>query len=142
MFCMKPGDPDTTGTPESHARRSVAHSISPVPGTILLNVNLADGTQRPVFLSNLTTRVAHGVLTATGTVKVPGQGRDTFTAVVRSDDTSDTSVALMLDLGSLRPEPLCLVTDVSHLMDGQPGAGRGANYVATLLTQLLAGADP
>ncbi len=142
MFPTKPVDLDTSGTVVSHARGAATHSISPVTGTILLNVNLADGTQRPVFLSNLTTHVAHGVLTATGTVNIPGQGRDTFTAVVRADDTSDTSVALMLDLGSLRREPLCLVTDVSHLLDTQPGDGGATNYVSSLLTQVLSEAGP
>jgi len=141
MFGNNPVDLDTAGTPVSHARRAVTHSISPVPGTILLNVNLADG-RRTVFLSDLTTNVARGVLTATGKVNIPGQGRDTFTAVVRADDTSDTSVLLTLDLGSLHPDPLCLVTDVSHLLDSQPGAGRATNYVSTLLTQVLAGAGP
>jgi hypothetical protein len=141
MFCMKPDDPDTTGTPASHGRRPVTHFASPVPGAILLNVNLADG-RRTVFLSNLTTHVARGVLTATGTVNIPGQGRDTFTALVRADDASETSVALTLDLGSLHPDPLRLVTDVSHLLENQPGAGRATNYVSTLLTQVLAGAGP
>ena len=126
MFRAKPVDLDPTGSALSHAR-----------GPILLHVNLADGTQRPVFLSNLTTHVAHGVLTATGTVNIPGEGRDTFTAVLQADDTSAGSVALMLDLGSLRREPLCLVSDVSHLLDDNPGAGRATNYVSGLLTQLL-----
>ncbi|MGH3336779.1 MAG: hypothetical protein ACRDOZ_13225 [Nocardioides sp.] len=108
----------------------------------MLNVNLADGTQRPVFLSNLTTRVVHGILAATGTVNIPGQGSDTFTAVLQADDTSDTSVALMLELGSLHRDPICLVTDVSHLLDNRRGAGRATNYVASLLTQLLSGAGP
>jgi hypothetical protein len=141
MFCMKPGDPDTTGGPEPHGRRPASHFISPAPGTILLNVNLADG-RRTVFLSNLTTHVARGALTATGTLDIPGQGRDTFTALVLVDDSSDTSVALTLDLGSLHRDPVRLVTDVSHLLDPQPGAGRATNYVSFLLTQLLAGADP
>ncbi len=114
----------------------------PYQAPILLNVNLADGTPHSVFLSNLATQVAHGVLTATGTVNIPGQGRDTFTAVVRAADTSDTSVALTLDLGSLHRDPLCLVTDVSHLLDNQPGAGRATNYVSSLLTQVLCGAGP
>lgn len=139
MFSTKPVELDTTGTAVPHSRGAATHSISPAPGTILLNVNRADGTQRPVFLSNLTTQVAHGVLTAKGTVNVPGQGRDTFTAVVRADDTSDTSVALTLRLGSLHRE-LCLVTDVSHLLDSEPGAGRATNYVSSLLTQILSGA--
>lgn len=142
MFPTKPVDLDTADTAVSQTRGAATDSISPVPGTILLNVNLADGTQRPVFLSNLTTQVAHGVLTATGTVNIPGQGRDIFTAVVRADDTSDTSVALTLDLGSFRRDPLCLVTDVSHLLHNQPGAGRATNYVSSLLTQLLSGAGP
>ena len=141
MFCMKPGDPDTDGTPVPHARRPASHFTSPVPGTIVLNVNLADG-RRTVFLSNLTTHVARGVLTATGTVDIPGQGRDTFTALVRVDNTSETSVALTLDLGSLHRDPVRLVTDVSHLLDHQPGAGRATSYVSFLLTQLLAGAGP
>ena len=125
MFRTKPPvDLETTGTALSHAR-----------GPILLHVNLADGTQRPVFLSNLTTHVAHGVLTATGTVNIPGEGRDTFTAVVQAEHTSDTSVAVMLDLGSFRREPVCLVSDVSHLLDNDAGAGRAANCVSSLLTQ-------
>jgi len=140
MFCTKPVDLDTPGTEVPHARGTAAHSLSPAPGTILLNANFADGTQRPVFLSNLTTQVADGVLTVTGTVNILGQGRDTFTAVVRADDASDTSVALTLDLGSLRRDTLCLVTDVSHLLDSQPGAGRATNYVASLLSQILSGA--
>ncbi len=141
MSRNQPVDPDANGTRASHARRAVTHSIPPPPGTILLNVNLADG-RRTVFLSNLTTQVARGVLAATGTVNIPGQGRDTFTAVVRADDTSETSVLLALDLGSLHPDPICLVTDVAHLLDNQPGAGRASNYVSTLLTQVLAGAGP
>jgi hypothetical protein len=140
MFRMKPFHLDTTGTPVSHARGAVT-PISPAPGTILLNVNLADG-RRTVFLSSLRTQLARGVLTATGTVNIPGQGRDTFTAVVQADDTSDTSVVLALDLGSLHPEPLCLVTDVSHLLDNQPGAGRATNYVSTMLAQILSAAGP
>ena len=142
MFRTKPVDLDTTVTAVSHAHGAANHSISPVPSTIMLNVNLADGTQRPVFLSNLTTQVAHGVLAATGTVNIPGEGTDTFTAVLQADETSDTSVALMLDLGSLDRDPLCLVTDVSHLLDNRREAGRATNYVSSLLTQPLSGAGP
>ncbi|HET7196803.1 MAG TPA: hypothetical protein VFI99_17600 [Nocardioides sp.] len=138
MFCPKPVDLDTTAATPARA----THPISPVPETILLTVNLADGTPRPVFLSDLTTHVSRGVLTATGTVDIPGQGRDAFTAVVRPDNTSDTSVALMLDLGSLHRGLLRLVTDVSYLLDTRPGAGRATNYVAGLLTQILPGAGP
>jgi hypothetical protein len=142
MSRPKPVALDTSGTSAPHARGAATPSIPPVPGTILLNVNLADGTQRPAFVSNLTTQVAHGVLTASGSVIIPGYGRDTFTAEVRADDTSDTSVALRLDLGSLRRDPLCLVTDVSHLLYHQPDAGRATNYVASLLTQIVSGAGP
>ncbi len=139
---MKMVDHDTPGTAASDATGSLTRSSASAPGPILLTVNLADGTQRPVFLSNLTTRVAHGVLTATGTANVPGRGCDNFTAIVRADDTSETSVALLLDLGSLRREPLCLVTDVAHLLDSQPGAGRATNYVSSLLAQIVSGAGP
>ena len=107
-----PDVPYEAGRPRHHRHCSVAPRAvrPPIPfpryqAPILLNVNLADGTPHSAFLSNLATQVAHGVLTATGTVNIPGQGRDTFTAVVRAADTSDTSVALTLDLGSLSSGP-------------------------------------
>jgi hypothetical protein len=126
--------PDATG--------SVTHSMAPAPSTILLTVSLAEGTQRTVVVTNLATQVAKGVLTATGAVHIPGRGRDNFTVVLWAVDTSDKSVMLTIGLGSLRRDPLCLVADVSPLLDGQVGAGSAANYLSELLSHFLSARGP
>jgi hypothetical protein len=66
---MKLVDAGPLGTPRPHATR-------PIP----ITVALPDGTQLAGWISDLKTRVVNGVLTATGTVDIPGQGSDTFTA--------------------------------------------------------------
>jgi hypothetical protein len=142
MFRIRLVGLDTTAATVPDATGSVTHSKAPAPSTILLTVNLAEGTQHTVFVTNLAAQVAKSVLTATGTVNIPGRGRDSFTAVLWAVDTSDKSVMLTIGLGSLRRDPLCLVADVSPLLDGKVGAGSAANYLSDLLSQFLSGRGP
>ena len=116
---------------------SSAHSLAATPGTMLLNVRLADDTKLAVFLTKLTTYVAYGVLTATGTAIIPGRGRDTFTAVAQAVDIPENRVVLTIELGP-QGKPLCFAVDVAHLLDNRGGdAGSAANYLSSLLGQVL-----
>lgn len=117
---------------------SSAHSLAATPGTMLLNVRLADDTKLAVFLTKLTTYVAYGVLTATGTAIIPGRGRDTFTAVAQAVDIPENKVVFTIELGPPQGEPICFAVDVAHLLDNGGGdAGSAANYLSSLLGQVL-----
>jgi hypothetical protein len=128
MFRMKLVDAGPLGTPRPHATR-------PIP----ITVALPDGTQLAGWISDLKTRVVNGVLTATGTVDIPGQGSDTFTAEVQAGDTADNCLVLTLDLASLHMEPLDFVIDVPHLLV-DTGAADATDRVSHLLNQLYS--DP
>lgn len=121
---------------------SVAHSMAAGPSTILLNVSLAQNTPRTIFITNLTTQVARGVLTATGSANIPGHGSDTFTAVVWAVDTSDSRLMLTIAPGSQQRDQMCFLADVSNLLKHEGGAGRATDYVSSLLHQFLSGPGP
>lgn len=118
---------------------SVAHSMAPGPSTILLTVSLTEDSRHTVFITNLNSQVAKGVLTATGSANIPGQGSDTFTAVVWAIDASDSSVMLTIAPGSRQGSPMCFLADVSTLLDHEGGAGRATDYVRSLVEQFLSG---
>ncbi len=102
--------------------------------SIPLTFSFADDMQLTVWVTELKTQVISGGLTATGTATLPGHDRDTFTAHVRSDDTSDRLV-LTLGFGSLEMDPVDFAIDVSHGR-GDSGAVR-ATAGSTLLNQLI-----
>ena len=142
MHCMKLVSLESADSPVSGAPASVTEPIASAPSTILLIVGLADATQRSVFISNLTTQVADDVLTAAGTVNIPGQCRDTFIALVKAVDDSDNRIVLTVSLGSPERDPLRLVAEVSPLLEHEGGSGAATDYVSSLLNQFLSGPGP
>jgi hypothetical protein len=129
MFRMQLVSLDTHGTALPDATR-------PIP----ITVALPDGTQLAGSISNPRIQVIDGGLTATGTVDIPGQGSDTFTAEVQSD-TSGNCLVLKLDFGSLHVDPLDFVVDVSHLLV-DTGALGATDPVSSLLNQFLSARGP
>ena len=142
MFHMQLVSLDTADAHVFDAAGPVTPPTAPTPCTILMTVRLPEGKQLTVFVSNLTTQVADDVLTATGKVNIPGQGRDTFIALVKAVDHSDNSIVATISLGSPGRDPLCLVAEVSPLLDTKRGAGAATDYVSGLLNQFLAGRSP
>jgi hypothetical protein len=142
----------------SNATSSATRAVAPATSSIPVTGTLADGTQVTGQITDLSTHVINGVLTATGTITIPGQGTDTFTVPVQAVDTSGNCTVLTLDLGPLHLDLLGLVVDlfpvnldvtavpgsgnllgnlvcaVSHLLDNTGGATSG---LSNLLNQLL-----
>ena len=67
--------------PASSSTSGVARAVAPATGSVPVTGTLANGTQVTGQITELTTQVVDGVLTATGTISLPGQGTDTFTAL-------------------------------------------------------------
>lgn len=148
--------PSTPSTQATQAAIPVAGSI-PVTGTD------QNGNQVTGQITDLTTSVVNGVLTATGTITIPGQGSQTFTAPITAVDTGGSCTILTLDLGPLHLDLLGLVVDLSpvnlditavpgggnllgnllcavaHLLDNTGGSGGALNGLSTLLNRLLTG---
>lgn len=146
-----------TANTTSSATRAVAPATSPIPVT----GTLTDGTPVTGQITDLKTHVVNGVLTATGTISIAGQGTDTFTAPVQALDASGSCSVLTLDLGPLHLDLLGLVVDlapvhldvtavpgsgnllgnlvcaVSHLLDNTGGIGGATSGLSNLLNQLL-----
>lgn len=138
-----------------------AQAVVPGTGAIPVSGTLPDGTQVTGQITDLATRVVDGVLTATGTITIPGQGTDTFAVPVQSVDTGGSCTVLTLDLGPLHLDLLGLVVDlapvnldvtavpgsgkllgnlvcaVTHLLDNTGGAGGATNGLSALLNRLL-----
>ena len=142
MFHMQLVSLDTADAHVFDAPGPVTEPIAPAPSTILLTVRLVEGTDLTAFIGNLTTQMADDVLTATGTVNIPGQGRDKFIALVKAANGSDKSVVVTVSLGSPERDPLCLVADVSPLLDYRGGAGAATDYMSRLLNEFLRGRSP
>lgn len=141
----------------------VSRTVAPATGVIPVTGTAADGTQVTGQITDLTTHVVDGVLTATGTITIPGQGTETFTAPVQALDTSGNCTILTLDLGALHLDLLGLVVDlapvnldvtavpgsgnllgnllcaVTHLLDNTGGDGGALNGLSNLLNRLLSG---
>lgn len=149
--------------PATNATGSATRAVAPAEGSIPVTGTLADGTQVTGQITDLTTQVVDGVLMATGTITIPGQGTDTFTVPVQAVDTSGSCTVLTLDLGPLHLNLLGLVVDlapvnldvtavpgsgnllgnlvcaVAHLLDNTGAAGGATNGLSNLLNRLLSG---
>lgn len=152
-----------TAAPASHPSGPVSQAIPSATSTIPVSGTAADGTQVTGQITDLTTQVVDGVLTATGTITIPGEGTETFSTPVQSVDTSGNCTILTLDLGPLNLDVLGLVVDlapvnldvtaepgsgkllgnllcaVTHLLDNTGGAGGAVNGLSNLLNRLLSG---
>jgi len=152
-----------TAAPGSNSTGQAAQAVAPASGSVPVSGTLADGTQVTGQITDLSTRVVNGALVATGTISIPGQGTDTFTAPVQAVDTSGSCTVLTLDLGPLHLDVLGLVVDlapvnldvtavpgsgnllgnllcaVTHLLDNTGGAGGALSGLSNLLNRLLSG---
>lgn len=149
--------------PAPRSTSAPIQALAPATGSIPVTGTLPDGTQVTGTITDLTTKVVDGVLTATGVITIPGQGTSTFTAPLQAVGGDGTCTVLTLDLGPLHLDVLGLVVDlapvnldvtavsgngkllgnllcaVTHLLDGTGGAGGSVNGLSHLLNRLLAG---
>lgn len=110
----------------SRGRCSMARAAAPATGRLPMTGTLPDGTQVTGQITDLTTRVVDGVLTAVGTMTVPGHGTDAFTALVLAVEPDSSSTVLTLDLSPLYLELRGLSIDLAPLrldVNAVPGSG-------------------